>query len=214
MWGKPSSRSWAVVILLGSVWGLAEAGLGLGLKTCASLASGSIMTAAALFFVSAAWSRAGGLSGLPLLVLITCLFKLFDAMLLGLPIRSGAVANPLFAFITEGLAFALVFSLSRTAARSKVLGRAALGGASALLAAAAFPLVKLFTGISACVVPGTHTPLAWHYAPWAVGLSLLTVPLGAWAGERLGFKRTRGDWLIVPAAVAVCLALIVLIRLV
>lgn len=213
MSGKSSSRSWGVVILLGAVWGLAEAGLGLGLKSCASLASGSIMTAAALFFVSAAWTRSGGMAVLPVLVLVTCLFKLFDARLLSLSIRSGAVANPLFAFVTEGLAFALVFSLARTAWKSRALGRSLLGGASALLAVAAFPLVKFCTGIPACVVPGTHTPLAWHYAPWAIGLSLVTVPLGAWAGERLGFKRTGAYYLIIPAAVAVCLALVALIRL-
>lgn len=210
---KLSSRSWGVIILLGAVWGLAEAGLGLGLKSCASLASGSIMTAAALFFVSAAWARSGWMTGLPVLVLISSLFKLFDARLLSLPVRSGAVANPIFAFVTEGLAFALVFSLARRSWASRTIGRSVLGGASALLAAAAFPLVKFCTGVPACVVPGTGTPLAWHYAPWAVGLSLVTVPLGAWAGERLGFKRTRWNFLLVPAAVAACLALVALIRL-
>lgn len=214
MSGKVSSRSWGIIIVLGAVWGLAEAGLGLGLKSCASLASGSIMTAVALFFVSAAWSRSGWMAGLPLLFVIVGAFKLFDARLLSLPARSGAVANPIFAFATEVLAFAVVFSLARSTWRSRTLGRSALGGASALLAVAVFPLVKFCTGVPACVVPGTTSFLAWHYAPWAIGLSLVTVPLGIWAGSRLAFKRTLWSALAVPAAVAACLGLIALIHLV
>jgi hypothetical protein len=213
MSGKVSSRSWGWIIMLGAVWGLAEAGLGLGLRSCAHLASGSIMTAVALFFMGAAWSRSGGLAGLPVLVLVAGLFKLFDARLLSLPVRGGAVANPLFAFVTEGLAFALVFALARQAWRSRTLGRSLLGGASAFAAVASFPLVKFCTGIPACVVPGTTTPLAWHYGPLAVGLALLTVPLGIVAGEKLGLKRARFEALIVPASVAVCLALVALLHL-
>jgi hypothetical protein len=206
------SRSWGSIILLGAVWGLAEAGLGLALKSCASQASGSIMTAFALLFVGAAWSCSGWMAGLPVLVLITSLFKLFDARLLSLSVRSGAVANPIFAFVTEALAFALVFGLARKSWASRLPGRSILGGASAFMAVAVFPLVKFCTGIPACVVPGTHTPLAWYYAPWAVGLSLVTVPLGVWAGQRLSFMRTKAARLVVPVGVAVCLALVVLIH--
>ncbi len=214
MSGKVSSRSWGWVVALGAVWGLAEAGLGLGLKSCASLASGSIMTAVALFFIGAAWSRSG-VAGLPVLVLVAGLFKLFDARLLSLPVRGGAVANPLFAFLTEGLAFALLFTLARAAWKSRPLGRSLLGGASALLAVAVFPLVKLCTGVPACVVPvmGKTSFQAWVYGPWAVGLALLTVPLGILAGEKLALRRPRLEILVVPASVAVCLALVALLRL-
>jgi len=213
MSGHFSPRSLGVVIILGAVWGLAEAGLGLGLKSCASLASGSIMTSVALFFAAASWSRARTMAALPLLVIITAGFKLFDALLLSLPVRSGAVANPLFAFATEGLAFALLFSLGRAAWKSRPAGQSALGGLAALTAVAAFPLVKFCTGIPACTMPGTAMPLAWHYAPLAVGLSLLTVPLGVWAGKKLELRRAKLDFLVVPAAVAACLALMALLRL-
>jgi hypothetical protein len=202
-----------VVVILGAAWGLAEAGLGLGLKSCASLASGSIMTAVALFFAAAAWSRSRTMAALPLLVIITGGFKLFDASLLALPVRSGAVANPLFAFVTEGLAFALIFSLGRAAWKSKPAGQSLLGGGAALAAVAVFPLVKLCTGIPACTMPGTTVPLAWHYGPLAIGLSLLTVPLGILAGTKLELRKTRLDFLVVPAAVAACLALTVLLHL-
>ena len=213
MSGKISSRSWGLVIALGAVWGLAEAGLGLGLKACASLASGSIMTAVALLFISAAWSRTGSMVAVPVLLFIGGGFKLFDAWLLSLPVRGGAVANPLFAFVAEAAAFVLIFSLGRAAWRSRPVGQALLGGGAALLAAAAFPLVKFCTGVPACVVPGTSTPLAWHFGPLAVGLSLLTVPLGIWVGKKLEFGRARSGFWIVPGTIAACLALMVLLRL-
>jgi len=213
MSGKFSPRSLGVVIILGAVWGLAEAGLGLGLKSCASLASGSIMTSVALFFAAASWSRARTMAALPLLVIITGGFKLFDASLLSLPVRSGAVANPLFAFATEGLAFALLFTAARAAWKTRWAAQAVLGGLAALTAVAVFPLVKFCTGIPACTMPGTTTPLAWHYAPLAVGLSLLTVPLGVWAGKKIELRRAKLDLLVIPAAVAACLALIALLRL-
>jgi len=43
-----------IVVMLGAVWGLSEAGLGMGLRSCASFVSGSIMTGVALFFIAAA----------------------------------------------------------------------------------------------------------------------------------------------------------------
>lgn len=214
MRGKHSARTWGTVLLLGAVWGLAEAGLGLGLKSCARFASGSIMTSVALFFLAAAWSRTGWTAGLPIVVIVAGLFKLFDARLLSLPIRDGAVANPLFAFAVEGLAFLLIFALAPLVWKSKLLGRSLLGGGAALGAVAVFPLVKFCTGIPACVLPGTTMPLAWYYGPLAVGLSLLTVPLGVWAGRRLPLKGTRFDFVLVPAALASCLGLVALIHLI
>lgn len=213
MSGKFSPRSLGVVIILGAVWGLAEAGLGLGLKACASLASGSIMVSVALFFAAASWSRSRTMAALPLLVIITSGFKLFDASLLSLPVRSGAVANPIFAFVTEGLAFALLFTLGRAAWKSRLAGQSILGGLAALTAVAAFPLVKFCTGIPACTMPGTTMPLAWHYAPLAVGLSLLTVPLGILVGKKLELRKAKLDFIVIPAAVAACLALMALLRL-
>jgi hypothetical protein len=69
------------------------------------------------------------------------------------------------------------------------------------------------TGTAACLVPGTTTPLAWYYAIPAVGISLLTVPLGLRAGERM---RDDVKWAGLPApaiAVALSLVLMVLFRL-
>mgnify|MGYP000665945696 CR=1 FL=1 len=53
---KPFPKWVPQVVVLGALWGLAEAALGLGLEKCASLASGSIMTGVALFFIGASWT--------------------------------------------------------------------------------------------------------------------------------------------------------------
>ena len=41
-----------LIVVLGSVWGLSEAALGMGLRSCAAFVSGSIMTGVALFFMA------------------------------------------------------------------------------------------------------------------------------------------------------------------
>jgi len=47
---KPVPKAYlGMVIVLGSVWGLSEAALGMGLRSCVAFISGSIMTGVALF---------------------------------------------------------------------------------------------------------------------------------------------------------------------
>jgi len=200
------------IVVLGSVWGLSECALGAGLHACAYRISGSLMTGVALFFVAAAWAATEKAWSVAVLVAIASLDKMFDALLLSRPIRDGAIANPIFAFVLEGAAFLAVGALAAGRLRAKTAGRAAWGGAAALLAVGAFPTVKAATGIAACLAPGTNVPLAWYYAPLAVVLSLLTVPLGIRAGERavgLGIKFR----LLEPSlAVALSLALMALVR--
>lgn len=198
-----------VLVALGSAWGLSEAGLGLAIEACAKAISGSVMTGIALFFISAAWVRTKRAAGPAIVTAIALAFKLLDAALLGLPIRHGAIANPMFAFVTEAAAFALIAPLLAEAWRGRLAGRAALGGLSALLAVNLFPFVRLATGIPACLAAGTTTPQALYYAPIAVAVSLVTVPLGFLAAERL----EAGEGRLAPAAAAVlCLAGQVLIR--
>jgi len=217
------SRSLGIVIILGSVWGLSEAVLGIGLRSCASLASGSIMTGVALFFIGATWKRTQHIIGPLLLIAIASIFKLFDALLLSLPVRNGAVANPIFAFWTEGLALVLMLAFMKESWKGKATGQAFLGGLSALVAVNLFPLVKFATGIPACVFPGTTIPLSLYYAPIAVGVSLLTVPAAFWLGARLEAIETHtmasgrkpAFRFLVPAAAAVlCLGILSLVRLV
>jgi len=207
-----AAKALGLVVILGSAWGLAECGLGAVLHACASTMSGSLMTGVALFFIAAAWAATERAWSIVLLIAIASLFKMFDALLLSLPLADGAIGNPIFAFILEGAAFLAIAAVAAGPLRPRTVGRAIWGGSAALLAAGAFPLVKSVTGVAACLAPGTSIPLAWYYAPLAVGFSLITVPLGIWAGERAAGRMIRLKLLEPSLAVALSLALMVLAR--
>ena len=212
-----------IVVMLGAVWGLSEAALGMWLRSCASFMSGSIMTGIALFFIAASWILTRRVLGVALLIAIACLFKMFDAFLLSLPIRHGAIGNPIFAFLMEGLAFLVLISIFAETQKHRTGRQAILGGMSGLLAVNLFPLVKFATGIPACVYPGTTTPLSLYYAPIAVFLSCVTVPLGFWAATKImtleikiekAYKIKQLRLIASPATLLLCLIIITLIRLI
>lgn len=218
---NPAKTAWGPILVLGSVWGLSEAALGMYLRQCASTVSGSLMTGAALFFLAAAWAISPRYQAIAGMVVLASFFKLFDAMLLGLPVLHGAIANPIFAIAMEGAAFALLISVLQKGLLAKTAGRGLAGGLTALLAVNAFPLVKFATGIAACKVPGTAIPLSLYYAPIAIAVSMLTVPAGFWAGGRAVALETRLapsapaklGWAS-PAIFVLCLAALTLLRLV
>jgi len=212
-----------VIVMLGAVWGLSEAGLGMGLRSCAAFVSGSIMTGVALFFIAASWVVSRLILGVALLIVTASLFKMFDALLLSLPVQHGAVANPIFAFLMQGAAFLILVSIVSEKTKKNQAGQAILGGMAALLAINLFPLVKYATGIPACVFPGTGYPLSLYYAPLSVFLSLVTVPLGLWIGTKIEAFETKLEatnrsrkmsYLASPATLILCLVLITLIRLI
>lgn len=218
---KDTSRTYlGIVVMFGAVWGLCEAGLGMWLRSCASMFSGAIMTGVALFFIASGWILTQRILGIVLLVVIASLFKMFDALLLSLPLQHGAVANPVFAFLMEGFAFLVLVFIFREKLKKKIGGQALLGGMGALLAVNLFPLVKYATGIPACVVPGTGYPLSLYYAPLAVLLSSVTVPLGLWVGVKIKDFETKIEesnlrlrYVVSSVSLIVCLGIIALIRL-
>jgi len=218
---KLAGHHLGIVVILGAGWGLSEAALGMGLRSCASAMSGSIMTGVALFFIAACWAISQSWRGVALLVIIASLFKLFDALLLSLPVLHGAVANPIFAFIMEGVAFLIIVSFVKDKLSKKTTSQALTGGLSALVAVNLFPLVKFATGIPACMAAGTGYPLSLYYAYIAVALSLVTVPLGIIVGEKMksletGLVKALGkkkfSFIASPAAVILCLIIILLMR--
>ncbi len=217
---KPLKSYAGIVVMLGAVWGLSEAALGMWLKNCASSVSGSLMTGFALVFIVMSWVISRRASGIVLLVFVASLFKLFDAFLLSLPILHGAVANPIFAFILEGAVFLFCITLWKKSSLQKRTGQGLLGGFTALGAVGLFPLVKFVTGIPACVAAGTSVPLSIYYAPLAIFLSLFTVPLGFWLGESAdavtlgGHRMPILNTVISPLALFVCLAIMTFIRLI
>jgi len=178
--------SWIPVLAIGSVWGLSEAALGMALRgVCARFVTGSAMTGMAILFMAITSARLKRMAALLVILGVATLYKLLDALLLGLPVIHGAVANPIFAFYTEIFAFILVFKIMEGRLREKRGGQALMGGMSALVAVNLFPLVKFATGIPACVVPGTGYPLALYYAPVAIGVSAISCPLGFYLGEKM-----------------------------
>jgi len=210
----PQKWNWAPVLVLGSLWGLSEAGLGMYLRQCASTISGSVMTGAALFFLAAAWAISPRVRTLALMVALAAGFKLFDALLLGLPVLHGAIGNPIFAIVMEGAAFALILSVVRKSVAGTAAGQGLAGGLSALVAVNFFPLVKYATGVAPCVT-GTSYPLALYYAPIAVALAAVTVPLGLRAGAAVAAIERRPvalRWLS-PATAALSLGALALLRL-
>lgn len=211
-----------MIVILGSVWGLSEAALGMGLRSCAAHVSGSLMTGVALFFMAAGWIVSRRISGVFLMAVIASLFKMFDALLLSLPIRHGAIGNPIFAFFMEAVALIVLVSIIKETMIRKPAGQALLGGLAAVLAANLFPLVKHATGIPACVVPGVGYPLSLYYVHFAVLASLVTVPLGFFVGAKiesleshliktLTYKKL--EYILSPAALIFCLAVVALLRL-
>ena len=210
----PQKANWAPVLVLGGLWGLSEAALGMSLRQCASTVSGSVMTGVAFLFLAAAWAISPRLRTMALMVGMAAGFKLFDALLLGLPVLHGAIGNPIFAIVMEGAAFVLILSVVSKSIAGKAAGQGLSGGLAALVAVNVFPLVKFATGVAPCVT-ATSYPLSLYYAPIAVALSALTVPLGLLAGRALAAAETRPvrlRWLS-PAAVALSLGALTLIRL-
>lgn len=214
--------SLGMVIVLGSVWGLSEAGLGMGLRNCAAFVSGSIMTGVALFFLAAGWTVSKKAFGPVVMVLIAAAFKMFDALLLSLPLNHGAIGNPIFAFFMEAVAFIFLVWIIREKIVKKPAGQALLGGLSAVLAVNLFPLVKYATGVPACVVAGTGYPLSLYYIHFAVLISLATVPLGFWVGSKAGSfesritkarAKRRLEFILSPSFLILCLAILVVLRL-
>ena len=174
-----------LVIVLGSVWGLSEAGLGMGLRSCAAFVSGSVMTGVALFFMAAGWvvSRRGfrgaahGAHSLGL-----------QAVRRPASVASGQARRhrqPDFRFFHGSRGVHCYRLHCQGQADPKACGQALLGGIAAALAVNLFPLVRYATGVPACVVPGTGYPLSLFYIQVAVLVSFVTVPLGFLAGAKM-----------------------------
>ena len=211
-----------IALILGSVWGFAEVMMGAGLRICAHLVSGSLMTGVALFFLATTWVATRNLFALVLIVMLASLFKLFDAVLLSLPVMHGAIGNPIFAFLLEGMAFIALIAIFKNVKWKKISSRALLGGGSALIAVAMFPLVIHATGIPACVYPNSMVPLSIFFAPVAIVFSVFTVPLGFLAGEKIEIYLSHLDlhikgralkYMVSPMTMVLCLAAIGIFRM-
>ena len=178
--------SFYLLITIGCLWGLVEAGAGVILKnSCARLYSGSILTGTAFLFFAAAYVVSNRLLLLLLLPLLTGLFRLYGAGLSGTPVISGAVANPAYALFVETLAFIIIVSLMKESLLRTFRGKVLVGIIGTIFSANMFLPVKLFTGIPACVVPGTSFPLVIWGLPVAIIIGAFSAPLGFKLGEMI-----------------------------
>ena len=218
MHNSPSngSLSFRFLLVLGLAWALVEVAFGSVLKAgCPRGMTGSVLTGTAMLFISAAWhTRARAAVLVPLALAVVG--KAVGAAALGRPVLGGAVLNPGYAYVMEVVALVAVVGLvgQRRMAR---LPAAALAGAGAGLAAPLLFLpVGMFTGAKACTHAATGLPLAVVYAPLAVAISAVTVPLGrtlalrvqAWIRADRPYRVRPGVALNLASAVAL-LALIV-----
>ena len=208
-------------VVLGSLWGLSEAILGLGLKSCAALVSGSIMTGVAFFFLATVWVFSKRITALIMVVFITSLFKVIDALLMSLPILHGAISNPIFAFFMEAITFVILILIISDKIIQRPLSQAILGGVAAVVSVNLFPLVKYITGVPACTITGTGYPQALYYIYIAVLVSFVTVPLGFWVGHKLEVlnlsisgRRKKFSYIFSPAILVFCLTIITILRLI
>ncbi len=206
-----------MVLAAGSVWGFMEVGMGMYLRgTCSRFITGSVMTGIAIFFFALAYGLTNKAGTAVILLGIASALKLLDAYLLHLPILHGAVANPIYAFVTEATAFIFVVYIVGEKFKNSLSGNAIMGALSALIAANLFPMVKIFTGIPACVLPGTNYPLALYYLPVSVGIAFISCPLGVYTGKELAgvTERNRKSILVkVIPQVATILSIVFILLL-
>ncbi len=173
------------VVIVGLVWAFTEVAFGsLVSASCPRGMTGSVLTGTALLFLSTAYyaGKTCWMLFLPLLLAMGA--KTAGAVALGRPVLSGAVANPCYAYVMELVALFALLTLANPRKMSRLPYAALVGGVAGLLATNLFVPVGFVTGIPACIHEPTGMPLAIHYAPVAVMLSAVTVPLGRALGLR------------------------------
>ena len=209
-----------IILAAGSAWGITEFAFGLGLQKCAALYTGAILSGLAFFWIAFIWSITRNILSAIMIMIIAMAFKFLDALLLPVAWNHGSIMNPMFAFLTQAAGFALLVSLFSRKFGKNHLSRILVGGGAAAIAVALFPLVRFATGIPACTYASTSVPLAYFTAPVAIGLSMITVPLGYLAAtaynrslSRLNGEKSLISRLWSPAVMACCLLILTLSRI-
>jgi len=211
-----------IIVAVGSVWGLTEFAAGMGLQKCAALLTGAILTGVAFFWVSFIWSITRKLLPVLIIVGMTIMFKLFDALLLPVAWNHGSILNPAYAFVTILVGFSLLILLFKKQFSARLFNRILLGAGAAIIATAMFPLVGFATGSAACFYASTNIPLAIYTAPVAIAISMITVPLGYLAASwYTGLTREKNrlqpsllSRLWSPAVLVSCILIITLFRII
>lgn len=182
------------LVVVGLAWAFTEVTFGtLVTASCPRGMTGSVLTGAALLFLSAAYYSGASRWMLAVPLLLAMGARAAGAAALGRPMLSGAVANPCYAYAMELVALIVVLALADARKMGRLHYAAAAGGVAGLLAANLFVPVGHVTGIAACIHEPTGLPLAIHYAPIAVVLSAVGVPLGRALGLKASHWMTAED---------------------
>lgn len=182
---KVTTADLKIILIAGAIWGMSEVIVGTWLNGCAVQYSGAVMTGLAFFYLSFTWTATRKILSLILLLAMVFFFKLFNALLLSVPITHGSILNPAFAFVLQTIAFmTLVLVLGQRFFKKRNY-RLFAGGAAALSASLLFPFAGYFTGSAACLMAGTQIPVSVYTSPLAAGIALLTTPFGFFVANRL-----------------------------
>jgi len=210
------------VLILGTVWGISEFAVGLGLHKCGVAFTGAILTGMAFLWLSMAYSLTGRVLPVLLILLIVSVFKFSDALFLDVGVTHGSILNPVFAFLTITLGFLAMLILMRNRFTHKLIYRILTGAGAAFIAVFLFPLAGVFTGSAACIHPATSIPVSIYTSPVSITLSMITVPLGYYLAGQFQNKifKTRSlqpgfvSYLWSPLFFLGCLITITLIRII
>lgn len=115
------------LIVVGSIWGLAEMTLGSFLHIIHFPHKGAVMGGLAISLMAVFSALTGKPSLVPLLGVIAASFKPFSAIIFGMSLLSPFVVNPSIAIITEALAFSGVVAGLGEAINRHIFARAGAG---------------------------------------------------------------------------------------
>lgn len=145
---KESSVSLALAILLmGSIWGLAEMSLGGFLHAVHLPQKGAVMGGIAVSIMAVFVSTTGKPLLVPLLGIIAASFKPFSAAVFGMPVFSPFVLNPAIAIVMQALAFSVVMVAFRSATNRHVAARAGAGFLAGFLGYALYAAIASLIGL-------------------------------------------------------------------
>jgi len=210
------------VLILGTVWGISEFAVGLGLHKCGVTLTGAILTGMAFLWLSMAYSLTGKVLPVLFILLIVSVFKFSDALFLDVGVTHGSILNPVFAFLTITVGFLTMLLLIKKRFTHKLIYRILTGAGAAFIAVFLFPMAGLFTGSAACVLPATSIPVSIYTSPVSIALSMITVPLGFYLAGKFqnNISKIRSlqhgfvSYIWSPLFFLVCLITITLIRII
>jgi hypothetical protein len=135
------------IIVIGSIWGLAEATLGGFLHTIHFTGTGAVMGSIAIALMTIFITASRKPLLVPLLGVIAASFKPFSALIFGQPVFSAYVVNPATAIIMEAVAFAIVATIFQRLMERRLAAKIGTGFLAGFSGLALYTLVASIFGM-------------------------------------------------------------------